>query len=110
MKFVYSPEHSRHHPKTYIKAGSFHEPQEVPGRAEALHAGLTEAGHEFVEARDFGPGPRAAIHTPEYLYFLETIAERWSAEAAVIAAASRRRLPGTSPRPKATAPGSAALP
>ncbi|MBO6825474.1 MAG: histone deacetylase family protein [Sneathiella sp.] len=79
MKFVYSPEHDRHHPKTYIKAGSFHEPQEVPGRAEALHAGLTETGHEVVEAKDFGPGPRAAIHTPEYLYFLETIAARWKA-------------------------------
>jgi len=77
MKIVYSPEHSRHHPRTYIKAGSFHEPQEVPARAEALLAGLTGAGHGILPARDFGPKPRAAVHTPGYLHFLETISDRW---------------------------------
>ncbi|MBE7638469.1 histone deacetylase family protein [Sneathiella sp. P13V-1] len=79
MKIVYSPDHAKHHPKTYIKAGSFHEPQEVPGRAEALSKGLNEAGHEFIDAKDYGPAPRAAIHTPGYLHFLETIADRWRA-------------------------------
>ncbi len=78
MKIVFSPDHARHHPKTYMKAGSFHEPQEVPGRAEALHAGLKEAAHEIVEAVDFGPKPRAAVHSPGYLYFLETIHKRWT--------------------------------
>lgn len=79
MKITYSPEHLKHHPKTYIKAGSFHEPQEVPGRADALLAGLTAAGHEIVEMTDFGPKPRAAVHTPGYLQFLETISKRWKA-------------------------------
>ncbi len=77
MKIVQSPVHSKHHPKTYIKAGTFHEPQEVPGRAEALLAGLKQAGHEILDATDFGPKPRAAIHNPGYLHFLETISERW---------------------------------
>jgi acetoin utilization deacetylase AcuC-like enzyme len=79
MKVVYSPDHSRHHPKTYMKAGSFHEPQEIPGRAEALLKGLQDAGHEILDAKDYGPSPRAAIHTPGYLHFLETISDRWIA-------------------------------
>ncbi|MEH6402205.1 MAG: histone deacetylase family protein [Sneathiella sp.] len=77
MKIVFSPEHSKHHPKTYFKGGSFHEPQEVPERADALLDGLRNAGHEIVDAQDFGPKPRAAIHTPGYLHFLETISARW---------------------------------
>ena len=77
MKIIFSPEHSRHHPKTYIKAGSFQEPQEVPERADALLKGVTAAGHEILPALDFGPKPRAAVHTPGYLNFLETISKRW---------------------------------
>ncbi len=80
MRVVFSSEHSRHHPKTYIKAGSFHEPQEVPARADALLEGIAAAGHEVFEAMDFGPKPRAAVHTPSYLHFLETINQRWKAD------------------------------
>ncbi|MEX1036738.1 MAG: histone deacetylase family protein [Sneathiella sp.] len=79
MKIVYSPDHALHDPKTYFKSGAFHEPQEVPGRAEALVKGLESAGHEIVASADFGPSPRAAIHTPGYLQFLETIYRRWHA-------------------------------
>lgn len=79
MKIIYSPDHAKHDPKTYFKGGAFHEPQEVPGRADALHKGLEEAGHEFIAPEDFGPSPRAAVHTPGYLYFLETIYSRWHA-------------------------------
>jgi acetoin utilization deacetylase AcuC-like enzyme len=77
MKIVYSPDHARHDPQVYFKSGAFHEPQEVPGRAEALIKGLRESGHEIIGPDDFGPSPRAAIHTPGYLKFLETIYERW---------------------------------
>ena len=79
MKIVYSPDHALHDPKTYFKGGTFHEPQEVPSRAEALVGGLKEAGHEIVAPEDFGPAPRAAVHTPGYLHFLETIHARWIA-------------------------------
>ncbi|TNE34107.1 MAG: histone deacetylase family protein [Alphaproteobacteria bacterium] len=79
MKIVYSPDHALHDPKTYFKSGKFHVPQEVPGRAEALVKGLKEAGHAIIAPDDFGPSPRAAVHTPGYLHFLETIHERWTA-------------------------------
>jgi len=79
MKIIYSPDHAKHDPKTYFKGGTFHEPQEVPGRAEALVKGLKDAGHEIIGPCDFGPSPRAAVHTPGYLHFLETIYTRWHA-------------------------------
>ncbi|WP_169567686.1 histone deacetylase family protein [Sneathiella limimaris] len=79
MKVVFSPDHARHHPKTYFKSGTFHEPQEVPGRADALLSGIEAAGHEVIQSMDFGPKPRGAVHNPGYLYFLETISERWKA-------------------------------
>ncbi|USG62098.1 histone deacetylase family protein [Sneathiella marina] len=80
MKIIYSPDHAKHDPQTYFKGGAFHQPQEVPGRAEALIAGLRDAGHEISGPDEFGPGPRAAVHTPGYLHFLETISDRWHGE------------------------------
>jgi acetoin utilization deacetylase AcuC-like enzyme len=50
---------------------------EVPERVDVLHAGALAAGCEFSEPSDFGMGPIAAIHTPEYLHFLKTIYTRW---------------------------------
>ncbi len=79
MKVVFSPDQAKHYPKTFIQSGIFREPQEIPGRADALEAGLREAGHDFIPAMDFGPKPRAAVHSPGYLHFLETIHERWVA-------------------------------
>ncbi len=80
MKIVYSPDHAKHDPQTYFKGGAFHEPQEVPGRAEALVTGLRDAGHDIIAPDEFGPGPRAAVHSPGYLQFLETISKRWREE------------------------------
>jgi len=79
MKAVYSPLHLKHHPKTYYRGGAFHEPPEVPARAEAIHDAMLAAGHTFVEADDYGPGPRAGVHTPGYLGFLSDAHQRWQA-------------------------------
>ena len=79
MKAVYSPLHLKHHPKTYYRGGAFHEPPEVPARAEAIHDAMLAAGHTFVEADDHGPGPRAGVHTPGYLGFLSDAHQRWQA-------------------------------
>jgi len=38
---------------------------------------LGKGGHEVVPSARHGVGPAAAIHTPEYLAFLETAVERW---------------------------------
>ncbi|MCW9045358.1 MAG: histone deacetylase, partial [Alphaproteobacteria bacterium] len=79
MKVVHSDTHESHNPKTYFKGGGFFEPQEVPARVEALLDAVISAGHQIVTPADHGPAPRAAVHTPEYLTFLETIYDRWKA-------------------------------
>ncbi len=79
MQVVYSEEHRRHDPKTYFKGGDFHAHPEVPERADNIAAAVQAAGYDTLEPKDFGPAPRAAVHTPEYLSFLEGIHRRWRA-------------------------------
>lgn len=79
MQVVYSEAHRKHSPQLYFRGGSFHEHPEVVARADRIAETLKAAGHDFVAHREFGPGPRAAIHTPVYLSFMETAHARWKA-------------------------------
>ncbi len=79
MKAVYSDLHLKHHPKTYYRGGAFHDPPEIPARAEAIRTAMLDAGHVFVTAEDHGPAPRAGVHTPAYLGFLRDVHDRWQA-------------------------------
>jgi acetoin utilization deacetylase AcuC-like enzyme len=49
----------------------------VAGRIDILKAGAEAAGCTFEASEDAGLGPIAAIHTPEYIGFLQTIYTRW---------------------------------
>ena len=80
MHVVYSEAHRAHSPKLYFKAGSFHEHPEVVARADQIAATLESKDHTFVAPEDYGPGPRAAIHSQPYLSFMETVHARWQAE------------------------------
>lgn len=77
MKAIYSDLHLRHAPHFYFKAGGMHDHPEKPDRAEAIVAVLRDKGFPIEAPRDFGAGPRAAVHTPEYLSFLATVHGRW---------------------------------
>jgi len=79
MKVVYSEAHARHAPRHFLVRGRIKESPETPARAEALLAAARAAGHEIVAPRAWGPGPRAAVHAPAYLRFLETAHARWRA-------------------------------
>lgn len=79
MRYVYSEAHLKHRPEHFFSAGSFSEHPESPERATAIAAALKQEGHEEVAPESYGPGPRAAVHAPDYLEFLATIHERWSA-------------------------------
>ncbi len=78
MKAIYSDRHLRHAPQFYFKAGGLHPHPEKPERAEAIVSVLRDQGYPVEDPRDFGAAPRAAVHTPEYLGFLETVYGRWS--------------------------------
>ncbi len=78
MKVVFNESHRQHHPRNFLVSGARHDSPEVPGRADALLAAARDAGHDLMApVRDFGLAPAAAVHTPEYLQFLQNIYPRW---------------------------------
>lgn len=77
MQIIYSPDHEKHQPNSFIRRGTLVPNPEVPARARTLLAAVSDAGHKIRSPDDFGPAPRAAIHTREYLDFLSTIHARW---------------------------------
>jgi acetoin utilization deacetylase AcuC-like enzyme len=52
---------------------------EKPERVQAVLNALTARGDTLEVAPPCGPAPRAAVHSLEYLTFLETAHDRWSA-------------------------------
>jgi acetoin utilization deacetylase AcuC-like enzyme len=77
MKAFYADEQKRHDPKGFLSSGAAKPNPEQPERVERLLAGARAAGCEVVRPRPHGLGPVAAVHTPEYLEFLEHIYTRW---------------------------------
>lgn len=77
MKFVFHEAQRKHDPKHFLSSGAPKPNPEVPERVERLLAGAAAAGLERIAPADRGLAPAAAVHTPEYLRFLETIYTRW---------------------------------
>jgi acetoin utilization deacetylase AcuC-like enzyme len=84
MKVIYSEKQKKHAPEIFISNGAPQPNPEVPERADKLLAAAVLSGLSLEEPEDFGLGPIAAVHTAEYLHFLEHIYERW------------QRIPGAS--------------
>ncbi len=107
MKTFFADEQRRHDPKAFLSSGAPQPNPEKPERVERLLAGAKAAGCTIERPRDYGLGPIAAVHTPEYLEFLQHIFERWQriegASAEVIPnihpLSRTRRLPGLRGRP-----------
>lgn len=66
-----------HDPQMFMANGTRLPNPEQPARIGVLQAGAEAAGAVFEAPRDFGMGPLAAVHTAEYLAFLQTIHPRW---------------------------------
>ena len=77
MKAYFADEQRRHDPKSFLSSGAPKPNPEVPERVERLLAGAKAAGCSVERPRSYGLGPIAAIHTPEYIEFLQHIYERW---------------------------------
>lgn len=77
MKAFFAEEQKRHDPKAFLSSGAPQPNPEQPERAERLLAGAKSAGLMIERPREHGLGPVAAVHTPEYLAFLEHIFARW---------------------------------
>jgi len=77
MKAFYAAEQKRHDPKMFLSSGAQQPNPEQPERVERLISGAKSAGCTIERPRNHGLGPVAAVHTPEYLDFLEHIFVRW---------------------------------
>ncbi|ESZ43205.1 histone deacetylase family protein [Mesorhizobium sp. RSR565B] len=77
MKTFFAEEQKRHDPKAFLSSGAPQPNPEQPERVERLLAGAKSAGLMIGRPREHGLGPVAAVHTPEYLAFLEHIFARW---------------------------------
>ena len=77
MKAVYDPKHGLHEPRFFLSRGVPTASAEQPERADKLLAGLEKSGIAVHAPIDFGTQPREAVHSPEYLHFLETSYAAW---------------------------------
>lgn len=84
MKVFFSAEQLKHNPAMIVSSGALIDSPENPGRAETLLQAAVAAGLTVQAPDDFGMTPLAAVHTPDYLKFLENIHTRW------------QRIPGAS--------------
>lgn len=82
MKAVFDTRQWRHDPKHFMANGAILPNPEQPRRIEVLQAGAEAAGCVFAAPEDAGLAPIAALHSAEYLTFLQNIHARW------------RRIPG----------------
>ena len=78
MKAFLDARQRRHDPRHFMAHGRVRQSPEQPARVDALKAGAEAAGCRFEAPADHGTGPIAALHSPEYIPFLQTIHARWS--------------------------------
>jgi len=77
LKIVHTDRHTLHDPGFFLARGERRPSPEQPQRAEILLEAARRAGHEVLAARDFGMAPIAAVHTPEYLDYLQVAHREW---------------------------------
>lgn len=79
LRTVYHPDAVLHEPPQFLVRG---QPRPVPERLEratAIAEFLARRGLPPETPPDYGPAPRAAVHSLDYLAFLESAHERWTA-------------------------------
>ncbi len=105
MKVFCTPDRQKvHYPKSFLVNGAQQPNPEVPERVDRLIAAARAGGHDIAAPADHGLGPVAAVHTPDYIAFLQTIYQRW----ARIEGASAEVIPNIHPdRRQASYPHSA---
>lgn len=78
MRAILDERQAKHDPQNFMANGVVSRSPEQPERISVLKAGAEEAGYTFEAPADAGIGPIAAVHSAEYLEFLQTIHRRWS--------------------------------
>ncbi len=77
MKAIFDDRQRKHQPKHFMANGKLLPNPEQAERIERLLIGARAAGCSVEAPKDAGLGPIAALHSPEYLVFLQNIHARW---------------------------------
>jgi acetoin utilization deacetylase AcuC-like enzyme len=77
MDAFYAAEQKAHDPQMFLSSGARQPNPEKPERVERLLAGARAAGCDIRRPREHGLRPIAAVHSPEYIEFLQNIFARW---------------------------------
>ncbi|MDT8325822.1 MAG: histone deacetylase family protein [Roseovarius sp.] len=77
MKAIFDDRQWHHDPKHFMANGKVLPSPEQPERIARLRHGAEAAGCDFIAPKDAGLGPIAALHSPEYVTFLQNIHTRW---------------------------------
>lgn len=77
MKVFYHDDQTLHDPQMFLVSGAPQPSPEQPERATRLLESARKAGLTQEAPDDFGLGPIARVHTPEYVSFLSGIYKRW---------------------------------
>ena len=77
MKCYFTSRQLAHAPMQFVAAGKIVTPFEVPERAERMAAGLRHLGLQVLEPGDFGMAFIEAVHSPDYVAFLQTAYDRF---------------------------------
>lgn len=77
MKAIFDDRQGLHDPQHFMANGKTYASPESTERITRLMAGARAAGCIFSPPQDAGLGPIAAVHSAEYLHFLQTIYPRW---------------------------------
>lgn len=79
MKTFFHPAQRLHHPRSYLSRGQMRTPQEVPARVDALIEAVKALEFPLLEPQDAGLAPLLAVHSREYLDYLQTAYAEWHA-------------------------------
>jgi len=77
MKAIFDDRQRKHQPRHFMANGAILPNPEQAERIDRLLIGARAAGCSVEAPQDAGLGPIAALHSPEYLTFLQNIHARW---------------------------------
>jgi acetoin utilization deacetylase AcuC-like enzyme len=78
MRAVFDPAQRAHEPRSMVVLGVTRPSPEQVERVDRLLEGLDRLGVAVGPAKDFGDAPRSAVHSAEYLQFLQNAHQDWN--------------------------------
>ncbi|MCL4507564.1 MAG: histone deacetylase family protein [Chloroflexi bacterium] len=86
MLIVSSDHHLQHHPELEFFEGELKRYHDTPERASIVLAALREAGvGPIIPPQDYGLTPILALHSPDYVDYLQHAYQRWVADGGIAA-------------------------